>query len=193
MSFGGSDHFTVLFVCTGNVCRSPLAERLFAEQVQNLPVAVHSAGTQALVGRGIDGHSAKALAEFGVDPEGHVAQRYTAQMINRADLILTAESMHRSVIVQAEPLTFRRAFTIVEFGRLGRELPALEDVTRDSLKARVKEIAGRRGWVDAPGEGADEIADPFGDGEIAAQRTAAAVAEAIAEVSSALGLFPVRV
>jgi protein-tyrosine-phosphatase len=114
-------------------------------------------------------------------------------MVNEADLILTAESVHRSVIVQAEPLTFRRAFTVLEFGRLGRELPSLEDVTRESLKARVKEIAGRRGWVNAPEEGADEIVDPFGEGELAAQQTAAAVAEAIAEVSSALGLFPVRV
>jgi protein-tyrosine phosphatase len=170
-----------------------LAERLLAARIGDLPITVESAGTQALVGRGIDGHSARALSALGGDADGHVAQRFTQQMVTRADLILTAESLHRSVIVQSEPLTFRRAFTILEFALLGRDLPRLEDVNREALKARVKEIAGRRGWVDAPGEGADEIPDPFGAGEAAAQQVAATLDMAINEVSAALGLFRVTV
>lgn len=114
-------------------------------------------------------------------------------MVNQADLILTAESSHRSIIVQAEPLTFRRTFTILEFARLGRELAPLEDVTRDSLKARVKEIAGRRGWVDAPAEGEDDIPDPFGEGDAVAGAAAALMDTAIRQVVTALGLFRVSV
>lgn len=187
-----SPGFNILFVCTGNVCRSPLAERMLAAQVGGLPISVESAGTMALVGQPIDPPSADALRELGLSPDGHVARRLTPELITEADLILTAESIHRSAIVQAEPLTFRRAFTIVEFGRLGRELPPLEEVTSDRLKARVREVSGRRGWVDAPPEGADEITDPFGQGLPTAQQTAAVLDAAIHGMAIALGLTPAR-
>ncbi len=118
--------FRVLFVCTGNVCRSPAAELLFARAAVGYDIASASAGTNGLTGHGVDDPTAYALKEIGVDPSRHVAQRLTPALMNAADLILTATTEHRSVVVQQMPLGFRRTFTLREFARLGAELDPLD-------------------------------------------------------------------
>jgi len=64
MTEPGGAPFTVLMVCTGNICRSPVAERLLRAQTEavGLPVVVHSAGTQSMVGHGMTPEAAH-LAE----------------------------------------------------------------------------------------------------------------------------------
>jgi protein-tyrosine phosphatase len=182
--------FSVLFVCTGNICRSPLAERMLRSRLDaSAPIRVSSAGTAAVVGMGIDGPSALALRDLGLDGDGHTARQLTAELITSVDLILTAETVHRSAIVRAAPLTFRKTFTMREFGRLGAALPAPEEEpTVDRLRARVVQVADQRGWVEAPAPGADEIGDPFGARLEVARRTAADISDAIDATISALGL-----
>lgn len=142
-----------------------------------------------LTGHGMDEPSALALRELGYDSAGHVAQRLTSSHVAGADLVLTAESAHRSVIVQADPPTFRRTFTLREFGRLGAGLPPLAGApTRQLLRHRVAEVAGQRGWVDAPDPGADEIGDPFRASLDVARRTAAEIHAAVVAIVAALGL-----
>jgi protein-tyrosine phosphatase len=157
-----------------------------------VPVEVASAGVAALVGYGIDGPSAQALAELGVDPSGHRARRLDDAMVAGADLVLGAAGSHRAAVVQASPLAFRRAFTLREFARLGQGLPPLGmPVTPEALVQRVGEVAARRGAVDPPAPGADEVADPFGASLDVARRSAQVVSEAVDGVVAALGL-PVR-
>jgi protein-tyrosine phosphatase len=184
--------FTVLFVCTGNICRSPLGERLLESRLDNsVPIRVMSAGTAAVVGMGIDAPSALALADLGVAGDGHVAQQLTAGHITEADLILTAESVHRSVVLRVDPLAFRKTFTMREFGRLGGASPPLiEPPTMERLRSRVAEVAGQRGLVDAPAAGDDEIADPFGAPFQIARLTATNISVAVDAVVAALGLPP---
>ena len=185
--------FLVLFVCTGNICRSPLAERLFRSRVADYPVIeTASAGVAGLTGRAMDAPSAQALHELGVDPRGHVARRLSPQLVSEAALILTAETSHRSVVVQSDPLVFRHAFTLREFGRLGAGLGPLSDAptppSREALAARVLEVAGQRGWADPIPEGADDIADPYGCPIEVARGCAGEIDEAVDRAVAVLGL-----
>ena len=185
--------FSVLLVCTGNICRSPVAERLLLDRVPPAaPVVVSSAGTHGLDGWPIDGPSALALREMGVDPDGHHARRLTPGMVADTDLVLTAESSHRSTILRAEPLHFRRVFTLLEFGRLGTGLGPLDTVNVESLRERVAQVADRRGDADAghPPEatGADEIGDPYGARIEVARACAQRIAVGVDAALDALGL-----
>lgn len=191
----GEAQFGVLFVCTGNICRSPMAERLLAARLRDglpagLELVATSAGTRAVVGHGMDTPSLIALRELGGDSTGHVARMFTGALAEQADLVLTAESAHREQVVQAVPLAFRKTFTLREFARLGAGLGPLTEPSEDALRNRVVEVAARRGWADTAEPGADEIGDPFG-GTLAVARTcAAAVADAVDGVVAALGLGP---
>jgi protein-tyrosine phosphatase len=191
--------FAVLFVCTGNICRSPVAERLMRARLgPHAPVSVSSAGTAGLAGHRMDRASAVALRELGGDPDGHVARRLDARLVRAAELILTMETMHRSVVVQADPLAMRRAFTLREFGRLGAGLgppagqPAGAPPGEEDLRERVAQIAGQRGLVEPVDPAADEIGDPFGAPIEVARQQAAEVSEAVDAALAALGLVPIR-
>ena len=111
----------------------------------------------------MDETSAQVLTELGGRPEGHVAQQLTPELVQQADLILTATTTHRSAIVRNAPAAMRKAFTMREFARLGAGLPPPRPgPSGGKLIRRVGEVAARRGLIDAPAEGADEIGDPIG-------------------------------
>ncbi len=92
----------MLFVCTGNICRSPAAEFLFRARIGTAPIVASSAGTSGLSGWDMDAPSARALRAFGVDPSAHVARRMTREMVAAADLVLTADTDHRSIVVTSK-------------------------------------------------------------------------------------------
>jgi protein-tyrosine phosphatase len=182
--------FSVLFVCTGNICRSPLSERMFRARVSVPTLHVASAGTGALVGYGIDGPSGLVLREHGVNPEGHFARALTREIVHSADLILTAESSHRTIVLNAEPSLFRRTFTMREFARLGAELgPIIGPPSDDELlRERVARVSAQRGSVQPPEAGTDEIGDPYGAGLDFARIIGEQISTAVNGVIAALGL-----
>ena len=99
--------FRILTVCIGNVCRSPLAERLLRLRLAEAGLAasydVTSAGLRAMVGHPMEPTAAGELTRLGGDPDGFVARRLTAQMANEADLVLTATTDVRRRVVEEAP------------------------------------------------------------------------------------------
>lgn len=91
----------ILVVCLGNICRSPLGERLLRA---GLPaVNVSSAGLTAMVGHGADADAAEAAAKLGIDLGGHVSRQFTADIGRGADLILVMDAEQRRSIGSHHP------------------------------------------------------------------------------------------
>lgn len=92
---------SVLVVCVGNVCRSPVGERLLAAACPDLRFG--SAGIGALTGHGPDESSTEIAAENGISLEGHIARQFTSAIAADYDLILALELGHMKVIAQQAP------------------------------------------------------------------------------------------
>ena len=95
--------FRLLFVCTGNTCRSPLAEVIARRHVSERGwshVEVVSAGVGAFPGSSASEGSARAAARHGLDLSGHSATLLDAELVGRADLILTMSSSHRHRVAE---------------------------------------------------------------------------------------------
>jgi len=95
--------FSVLVVCTGNSCRSPIAAGLLSAQVKGMPVLVSSAGIAAPVGRLATGFAIAVAQEMGVDITSHRSRQINQEMVTQADLILVMEEGHRKWILEMAP------------------------------------------------------------------------------------------
>lgn len=182
--------FRILFVCTGNLCRSPLAERMVRAWLAELPpvdaarFSVASAGTEALAGNAMDPRSARLCEHFGATASGFLARHLDPGELAGADLVLTASREHRAEALRRCPPAHAKIFTIREFGRLVAaippgQLPASADPVR---RARLLTEAARvrRGTVRPDDPASDDIADPVGDVEAIFQTVGSAIARALA-------------
>lgn len=92
---------SVLVVCVGNICRSPVGERILAKSCPSL--RVESAGIAALEGHPADKAISEIATQNGVSLDGHVARQFTAEMAADFDLILALEKGHIRVITEKAP------------------------------------------------------------------------------------------
>jgi protein-tyrosine phosphatase len=104
----------VLIVCTGNICRSPMAEGLLKRSCSTLDIS--SAGLHALEGHGADPLAIEVMSEIGVDINHHVARRLTRKDAVHADLILVMESEQRREIESVFPEVRGKVFRFAEQG-----------------------------------------------------------------------------
>jgi protein-tyrosine phosphatase len=162
--------FTVLLVCTGNICRSALAERLgrayLDEALDEDAGIVHlvSAGVQAVVGSTMHPDSALVLRGLGGDPEGFVARQLVDDMAIDADLTLTMTRQHRRDVLRGAPRALSRTFTLREAADLVELVGEDADVPGDGLAERartlVTELAAARSRRQSSAD--DDIRDPIG-------------------------------
>lgn len=179
--------FSVLVVCTGNVCRSPLAERLgrarLAARLDD-PDAVRlaSAGTRAVVGAAMDPQAAQVLERLGGDPTGFRARQLDDGMAAGADLVLTMSRNNRREVLSRAPRALSRTFTLREAAGLldlvGPE--TVEPPSDDPARALVRRMAAARAaWRSSA---ADDIRDPIGQSPDVHASVGAAIADALLPV-----------
>lgn len=102
---GGKD-FSILMVCTGNICRSPMAEGILRRELETAGAAgfrVASAGVAAMPGLPASTHAVMACAEIGIDISGHRSQPLTRRLVKDSDLVLTMEIHHWYAVREAAP------------------------------------------------------------------------------------------
>lgn len=147
-----ADRLTILFICTGNVHRSPLAERLLAAR---LPEArVGSAGTRAQHIAGMHPATDSVLKQLGGNSARFTSRLLRPELVAEADLVLGLEREHRETAVRLCPVALRKCFTVREFLRLaqGEAVPPRERIAR---------AAAARGSLAPVERAADGIADPW--------------------------------
>ena len=163
----------ILTVCTGNICRSPVAERLLQaglDEVQPGAFVVRSAGTRAMVGDPIQPPSADIIKSYGGTPEDFAARLLTPKILKESDLVLAMTAQHRGAVMQMDASLLKRTFTIREFSRM---LEVLEQ--RDAPSAAVDLPAFWRGLPAraasvrhlalAPDPSDNDVVDPYRRGQ----------------------------
>ena len=121
---GPVEPFGVLFVCTGNICRSPTAEALARRELARYPGApleVSSAGSHALEGNPAASRSMLAASTRGASLERHFARELTRRRVRSAGLILCMAAEHRPFVLSYERSAANRTFLLATFARVAGE------------------------------------------------------------------------
>lgn len=162
--------FRLLFVCTANHCRSPIAEQLlnFSATQRLTPSggwAAESAGTDIPGPWPLHPSASSVLAERIPVVAEHYSRQLKSAMIQRADLVLTATRKHRGVVVSNVPAAVGRTFTVRQFARLCDQVEPITAVDPGDTGRRlvIEAKLARSSLQPVPGED-DDLPDPMGRG-----------------------------
>lgn len=119
---GRFDIMNILFVCTGNTCRSPIAEKILKKRImeENLDIEVKSAGLAAIVGDTYSEHAQTIIKEY--TDETHQSQKVTDELLDWADFILTMTNNHKQVLIDQNPTQVEKIFTLKEFSLINEDI-----------------------------------------------------------------------
>lgn len=120
----------ILFVCTGNICRSPMAEGIFKKLLstgERERIDVASAGLFAFPGNQASGLARQVAKEHGVDLSRHRARLVSAKLMSWADLVLVMEPAHRETLIACYPEAKTKIYLIRHFADSGSKPRSIAD------------------------------------------------------------------
>lgn len=164
----------VLFVCTANISRSPYLERRGRQLIDPELAAFASAGTHSFPGHEMDPMMVAELAARGGDPAGHRSRQLSHDLLAWPDVILGASAEHRTAVLGQRPDLVRQVFTIGQFLRAVQTAQDPQNLVRTAFRFR--------GSMPA----ADDLADPYGRGRVAATACAAQADEYLLRLRAVL-------
>ncbi|MGP9545662.1 low molecular weight protein-tyrosine-phosphatase [Psychrobacter sp. AOP7-B1-25] len=138
----------ILVVCVGNICRSPIAKAVLAQQYPHK--TIDSAGLSAVVGNGADANALAVMSALGIDMSEHIAKQIDETLVMRADLILTMSDNQSKWIEDRWPHCRGKTFRIGHWidqdiaDPYRHELSVFEDTRQDifdSLKPWANKIS----------------------------------------------------
>jgi protein-tyrosine phosphatase len=149
-------------LCTGNICRSPMAEVLLADALDRRGVAAHVSSAGLLEdGRPVSEHSVTCMADRGLDLAGHTSRVITADLLDGADLVVGMERRHVREAAVLAPGSWERSFTLRELARRATGAgPRPTDVSLADWLAQL--AADRTPSAHLGSSGDDDVADPIG-------------------------------
>ncbi|MCL3817598.1 arsenate reductase/protein-tyrosine-phosphatase family protein [Aeromicrobium wangtongii] len=168
--------FSILAVCTANICRSPLMEILLRARLDETRFEVASAGVRGWDRKPMDAAAAAELTRLGHSADSFESHPISSRLVNSADLVLTATREHRSAVLALTPQALRRSFTLVEFA----ELTDLVDAP--DPRALVAEAAMRRSLAPADAD----VKDPYRRGPDVHRATADQIDAAVTRIADRL-------
>ena len=176
----------VLFVCTGNICRSPMGELLFPHFYHTDGIETDSAGTQGLVDSPIDPSSAKLMALDGIDSSQFRSKRLTPQLAMSSDLILCFTEHQRRKIVALAPRVRSKTFLLSDFANLCRYFGQNNLLHGSNVEDRMREVMYNASMARRALPEAEDIADPYRKEFAAFQMAHDQIGYAIADIAQAL-------
>lgn len=196
--------FMVLHVCTGNICRSPMAERILRSQVRDElgPVAdewlhSHGAGTDSWhEGEPMNSPAARELRSRGIDPDGFRARTLRPEQLSHSDLVLTATYGHRTAVVEMMPDMAPKTFVLGEFARLASTVdsaalpPFAPSIEAFVTRARALVEAADSIRAGAEPLPSDDLDDPWSRGAVFFSKTADQIADSLAPLVAVLAGHP---
>lgn len=156
--------FRILAVCTGNICRSPMVERLLQQAFTSIAPGdfeISSAGTNALVGAPIDTQVAELIRVFDGDPEGFRARQLNHRILEGQDLVLALTREHRSRVIEMAPALLRKTFTLREFARVIRTVNGDQSLNAPQRWRSVLPAVTRARSAHPLEPSGDDVVDPF--------------------------------
>jgi protein-tyrosine phosphatase len=193
---------SVLLVCTGNICRTPMAEGFLREHLHarspGETIAVGSCGVIAVDGNPPTPEAVRAAGERDVDIAAQRARRLSTPLVERSDLVIAMSQEHVAEVVRLVPSAVSKTFTLKELLYLARDLPAVAPVEGgergddELLRARVAEAHALR--QRRPTSGLDlDVSDPLGMSLETYRATAWELDTLLGElVEALLGRLPAR-
>lgn len=143
----------IIFICTGNTCRSPMAEGILKDFAMkaDLDITVQSAGIHATSNNVAAKFAIEAMKDIGIDINNHKSDQVNSELLDKTDLVLTMSNSHKKQIISQYPIMKDKVFLLNEFAfgvnkdiedPFGAPLRYYEKA-RDEIYKAIEEIVGK--------------------------------------------------